>query len=231
MLKFLAVLAILATSVASALVVDVPKLHSAGRVGDSRLIQVQTCNSSDCTGCSTIMEFQPDKCHSNMRFLDHGEILRCQPAPIKKQCFTESVFDNHLHSGAVCPTTALLQSAPRECDVCSQDIFGDPFKFFKYTGCDGTSSATVTLYRGCDWGCNNCDIIVPLKFGQCVETPAHPFFRDFTFQISNQGSCSGDIRADHFFSPLCDGEPNFIDTMFTDRCYFFAGRQHKFSCH
>lgn len=231
MLKFASILAFILISlvalIVSATVQSAPRLSSSG----GSIVSLQRCNTTDCltSSCETIIEFQAGKCHPPVRrgLFDQGEILSCLSIPTKKLCFTESVFDNHLHtSPPSCAASSLFESAPRELDTCTQDIFGDPLKFFKYS----QNGNGVTMYRGCDYGCNNCEILIPLAWNECKDIPEHAFFRDWTFQVATPSECTAPIRRDTFRFDGCDGEPISVENVFTDRCYRFGGHTHRFLC-
>ena len=195
-------------------------------LADSRVIQLQRCSTADCSsGCQTIMEYKPNQCHSDRRSIDHGEMLECSSTSATRQCFYETVFDNRGGQGCKGP---VVEAAPRECGVCTQDVF--PLgTFMKFSGC-GTPNMTVQ--RDCDYGCNNCNVMFPINQDQCTIHKFHSKFRDFAFLVGAGFSCgaNGDIKADHFFSPVCDGEPNFRDKVLTGLCYTMFGHGHKFLC-
>lgn len=181
-------------------------------------ISVQRCRDANCTtGCRTVVEFKGDECHTSGVVFKHGEQLHCAKAP-QRNCFRETLFNA---AGGVGCNGNVIVSAPRECGVCTEDPFG---KFFKYTGC-GTSQMAVS--RGCDFGCYNCEVEIPIQENTCVQ---HKGLVDLALFVSEPKSCAADIRADHFRSPLCDGLPEFEHTVFTNECYSFFGVGHKFVC-
>jgi hypothetical protein len=192
-----------------------PKLRAGGRD-----IEVTRCRSQNCTGsCAVVMEFKGDQCHASPGRFPHGEMLHCAAAP-RKQCFRESFYDGANNAGC---NGRLLYSAPRECDVCFEEIFGSG-KFMKYSGC-GTNAFTVS--RGCEFGCHNCDFIHPVRENACDRLPGPMPFDIF---VTNPTACDADITADHFFSPLCDGQPDFSHTVFDNQCYMMLQESVMFSC-
>ena len=197
-------------------------------VRDGRNVQVQRCKGADCSGtCDTIVEFKAGQCHNDRRIFSRGEILRCNSVPAKRKCFRENVHDNRRQEGC---QGRLVESNPRECGVCTQDVF--PLgTFMKFTGC-GTPNMTVS--RDCDWGCRNCGVQFPVSPNKCMIFRQHSKFMDFAFQNGPEFDCGGsgwtEIQADHFSSPVCDGQPDFTDSVLVDMCYSQFGHGMKFTC-
>jgi len=226
-MKFIS-LAIVAIVVAATVEASFP-LHQAknaihnnkahARMGQD--ITVSRCSSPNCTAgsCNPVVEFKGDQCHESPGIFKHGEILRCKAAP-KKQCFRETLYNDMTNDKC---TGNIVASAPRECDVCTEEFFSG--KFFMYQGC-GTNNFNVS--HGCDYGCNNCDVTIPIQENVCVVHKGIIF--KWAFMVSSPKACDADISADHFRDPFCDGQPDFKHSVFTGECYNMMGVGHMFSC-
>ena len=177
-------------------------------------ILVNRCDPM-CQKCETIMELQGDKCHDEGIIFKHAAMMHCKPAPERKPCVRESAWF-HL-GGAVCQGDPLMEGH-RECGKCFEDFRGE---FVKYDGC-GTSNMTVK--RGCDFGCQNCNFEFPIREGQCVK------HFDMAFSISMPERCDSSIEAYHFKSPFCEGLPDFDHSVFDNTCYVLFGHAHTFNC-
>jgi len=218
-------LAVVVLVVAAASVLAAPLHRLKSGAG---MIAFQRCANPDCTGtCNTTMLFQENQCHPDQHFLSHGEIMRCVNSPASASCFRETIYDDA--SGAGC-TGSVVFSAPRECNQCVPEPLSLG-KFLIYQGC-GTVNFTVS--RGCDWGCKNCDVTLPLQSQVCTRFPHIPFLQKFAFEIGTEFSCGGsgwqEVTQEHFMSPVCDGFPDFVDRVFVGLCYQQHGFGFQFLC-
>jgi hypothetical protein len=182
-------------------------------------VRVLRCDDTSCQkNCSVVVEFVADQCHPDERgrFWSRGEILRPRGIGASRLCFREDAFDARGDEGCSGP---LLASEPRECNVCVPEVHPYTSKYKRYSGC-GTSNFSVS--RGCDFGCNSCDVTIPLPDGQCLTQG------DIAFKIQPFFSCGGagwdEIQAEHFFSAQCDYEPDFVNSVFENLCYVDRGR-------
>jgi len=221
MLK-IAVAAMMVAAVASVLAFPVPKLdhlrHPKAAAAGGKIL-VQRCATLACgTPCNTIIEIPTEQCHPDEhgQFFNRGEILHVNNNPPVRTCFRETIYDN---KGGLACQGPVIASAPRECGQC----YPEPFPlgtFLKFSGC-GTANFSVS--RGCDFGCNNCDVQIPLVENQCITMPHHTKYLDFAFMNGVSFPCGGsgwqEIIADHFISPVCDFQPDFVNRQWASICY------------
>jgi hypothetical protein len=207
-----------------------PKLMSSLKLKESGKIQLQRCQTNDCSGtCTPVVEFQTGVCHPQMRLFDHGEIFSIAAFSKSRTCFRESIYDTK--GGAQCIQSSVVQSAPQECGVCREDPLR-PFTFRKFSGCGGTG-VNLTVSLGCDENCQQCEVMIPVPSGQCNTFPNHHFLKDFSFENGAPFECGGsgwqEFTRKQFFSNDCYGEPNAVDSVFADMCYVIGKFAHKFT--
>jgi hypothetical protein len=226
MLKFVAaaVVATVATLVASS---DVPLLHSVAKqqnVKGYRAVQIQRCPTQSCTSgtCETIVEFPLNQCHPERFAFDHGEIIRAEQISRPRTCFRETAYFSKDKSQGC--NGEVVQSAVREVGQCKEDFFplGTYSRFIK--------NGTAMIYqRGCSWGCQDCGEEWPVGYSQCLTGFPIP---DIAFGNGPEFPCGGQgwaqLNFEHFWDGVCDFSPNWQNSVFSDVCYVMFKRGHKY---
>ena len=201
---------------ATKVVLALALLGWAASANSNKTIILQRCDAT-CTTCHETIELQAGVCHAEGIIFKHGAYMKCKDAPAKKPCIKERLWFKQ-GGGAACTGSPTMEGH-RECDKCFESFDG---KWSKITGCH---TANMTAHRGCDFGCDNCNIAFPLNANTC-----HQPMPDLAMEVSYPTNCDSKIDAFHFFSPFCAGEPDFEFAVFDNECYVAMGTGHKFAC-